>query len=116
LRDFAAGVMGMGLKMEELEKSLPRVVRLIVLMKTGGDAFAERLNKFNKFMNLGKRLADWFTAEFGGTQCQAITGCDFSSLKDVRRFIEADGLTGCRQLAEKVADKTRAMMPDIGSA
>lgn len=113
---YAAGVMALGLKMEELEKSLPRVVRLIVLMKTGGDAFAEPLNKFNRFMNLGKSLGGWFAAEFGGTQCQAITGCDFSSLKDVRRFIETDLLTGCRKVAEQVAGKAYAMMSVIGPA
>jgi C_GCAxxG_C_C family probable redox protein len=113
---YAAGVMALGLKMGEIEGSLPRVVRMIVLMKTGGDAFADPVNKFNRIMNLGKSLAGWFTAEFGDTQCQAITGCDFSALEDVRKYIETDRLAGCREVAEKVADKVLAMMSPVRSA
>ena len=113
---YAAGVMALGLKMGEIEGSLPRVVRMIVLMKTGGDAFADPVNKFNRIMNLGKSLAGWFAAEFGDTQCQAVTGCDFSSLEDVRRYIETDRLAGCREVAEKVAEKVLAMMSPVKSA
>jgi hypothetical protein len=102
---YTAGVMAMGLNLAELEHSLPRVVRMIVLMKTGGNAFAEPVNKFNRIMNLGKSLADWFTAEFGGTQCRTLTGCDFSVREDVRRFRETDRLSVCRKIADKVADR-----------
>jgi hypothetical protein len=80
---------------------------MIVLMKTGGDAFADPVNKFNPFMNIGKRLAGWFTAEFGSTQCQAVAGCDFSSLESVRRYIETDGLGRCRDITAKVAGEVR---------
>ncbi len=102
---YAAGVMALGLRMGEIEDSLPRVMRMIVLMKTGGDAFADHINKFNGAMNLGNRLAQWFIEEFGDTQCQAITGCDFSSPAAARRYIETDGLARCREIAEKVADQ-----------
>lgn len=40
---------------------------MIGLMAVGGDAFADRYNAFNKTMNLGHRLAERFTAEFGTT-------------------------------------------------
>jgi C_GCAxxG_C_C family probable redox protein len=104
---YAAGVMALGLRMGEAENSLARVIRMIVLMKTGGDAFADPVNKFNPFMNIGKGLAGWFTAEFGSTQCQAVTGCDFSSLESVRRYIETDGLGRCRDITAKVAGEVR---------
>ena len=102
---YTAGVMALGLKMAEIENSLPRVFRMIVLMKTGRDAFADHLNKFNRTMNLGNELGRWFKAEFGDTQCRAITGCDFSSPAAVARFIETDGLARCRTIAEKTAGK-----------
>jgi len=106
---YTAGVVALGLKMAEIEDSLPRVVRMIVLMKTGRDAFADHLNKFNKIMNLGNGLAEWFTAEFGDTQCRAITKCDFSSLEAVKRYIETDALTRCRDIAKRVADKVLSL-------
>jgi hypothetical protein len=102
---YAAGVMALGLRMCEIEDSLPRVVRMIVLMKTGGDAFADPINKFNKVMNLGNRLGRWFTGEFGNTQCQSVTGCDFSSPAGARKYIETGGLARCRDIADKVADQ-----------
>jgi hypothetical protein len=102
---YAAGVMALGLRMCEFEDSFPRVLRMIVLMKTGGDAFADPINKFNKVMNLGNRLGQWFIEEFGSTQCQALTGCDFSSRESVRRYIETEGLERCRKIADKVADQ-----------
>ena len=107
---YAAGVMALGLRMCEIEDSLPRVMRMIVLMKTGGDAFADHINKFNKVMNLGNRLAQWFSEEFGSTQCQDITGCDFSSPAAARRYIETDGLARCREIAEKVADQVLRLL------
>jgi len=101
---YAAGVMAIGLRVCEIEDSLPRVMRMIVLMKTGGNAFADHINKFNRVMNLGNSLARWFGAEFGDTQCRAITGCDFSSPAAVGRYIETDGLARCQDIADKVAD------------
>lgn len=106
---FAAGVMALGFRMDEFENSLARVTRMIVLMKTGGNAFAEHINKFNRIMNQGSALAGWFSEEFGNTQCRAITGCDFSSAADVERFIQNDALARCRVIAEKVADKVRSL-------
>ena len=102
---YAAGVMALGLRMCEIEDSFTRVIRMIVLMKTGGNAFADHINKFNRVMNLGEGLAGWFAGQFGSTQCQAVTGCDFSSLDSVRRYIETDGLQRCRDIADKVADQ-----------
>jgi hypothetical protein len=105
---YAAGVMAIGLKTCEIEDSLPRVMRMIVLMKTGGAPFADHINKFNRTMNLGKELGRWFAGECGGsTQCRELTGCDFSSAADVERYIQTDGLARCRLRAEKVTAKVR---------
>jgi Putative redox-active protein (C_GCAxxG_C_C) len=106
---FAAGVMALGLKMAEIEDSLPRVVRMIVLMKTGRNAFADHLNKFNRIMNLGSNLGLWFKKEFGDTQCRAITGCDFSSVEAVKKYIETEALAQCQDIAKKVADRVLSL-------
>ena len=71
---FTAGVMAIGLKAGEIENSRLRVIRLLAIMTVGGDAFDDRLNKFNRSMNRGYRLSKWFASEFGSTQCRTITG------------------------------------------
>ncbi len=75
---FTAGVMAIGLRAGEIENSIPRVIRLLAIMTAGGNAFDERINKFNRSMNLGYQLSKWFVNEFGSTQCRTITHCDFS--------------------------------------
>jgi Putative redox-active protein (C_GCAxxG_C_C) len=113
---YAAGVMALGLRMAEIEDSLPRVMRMIVLMKTGRNAFADHLNKFNRIMRLGNSLSCWFKEEFGDTQCQAITGCDFSSPAAVARYIETDALARCQEIAEKVARKVLSLSQTVQAA
>jgi hypothetical protein len=106
---FTAGVMAIGLRTGEIEDSPLRVIRLLAIMTAGGNAFEEKINKFNRSMNRGYELSRWFTEEFGSTQCQAITKCDFSDLAGVNAYIEGGCLTQCRQIAEKVAAKVQAM-------
>ena len=79
-------------------------------MTVGGDAFDDRLNKFNPSMNRGYRLSKWFVGEFGSTQCQAITGCDFSDPKGVSDYVEGDRIARCRAIGCRVAEKARAML------
>ena len=88
---LTAGVMALGLALGEIENSRLRVLRMIGTMAVGGQAFADERNQFNKIMNLGHRLAQWFAAEFGSTQCRALTRCDFSAPLDVERYIESGG-------------------------
>ena len=85
---FIAGVMAIGLEAGEIEDSRLRVIRLLAIMTVGGDAFGDHLNEFNPSMNRGNRLAKWFASEFGSTQCQEITGCDFAESKGVARYID----------------------------
>ncbi len=109
---LAAGVMALGFRMREFEDDLPRVVRMIVLMKTGGHPFDDRINKFNVIMNRGNRLSLRFAEEFGDTQCRALTGCDFSSVAGVTRYIETGALDRCRVLSRRVAEEVQGMMSD----
>jgi C_GCAxxG_C_C family probable redox protein len=109
---LVAGVMALGFRIREFEDSVPRVMRMIVLMKTGGHAFDDHINKFNVIMNLGNRLAQRFAGEFGDTQCRTITGCDFSSVADVAQYIETDGVSRCRAISRKVADEVLGMTFD----
>jgi Putative redox-active protein (C_GCAxxG_C_C) len=107
---FTAGVMAIGLKDGEIEDSPLRVIRLLAIMTVDGNAFDEKINKFNRSMNRGYKLSRWFTKEFGSTQCQAITHCDFSDRMGVNSYIEGDCITKCRQIAEKVAAKVQTMI------
>jgi hypothetical protein len=107
---LTAGVMAIGLKDGEIENSRLRVIRLLAIMTVGGEAFDDRLNKFNPSMNRGNRLAKWFAGEFGSTQCQKITGCDFSDPQGVSDYIEGDRITKCRAMAGKVAEQVELML------
>jgi hypothetical protein len=108
---FTAGVMAIGFRTGEIEDSPLRVIRLLALMTVGGNAFDEKINKFNRSMNRGYKLSRWFTKEFGSTQCQAITNCDFSDITGVNNYIEGDCITRCKQIAEKVAEKVQITIP-----
>jgi hypothetical protein len=107
---FTAGVMAIGLRVGEIENSPLRVIRLLAIMTVGGDAFDEKINKFNRSMNNGYKLSRWFNKEFGSTQCQAITHCDFSNQTGVNNYIEGDCITRCKLIAEKVAVKVQSMI------
>jgi hypothetical protein len=107
---FTAGVMAIGLKAGEIENSRLRVIRLLAIMTAGGNAFDERINKFNRSMNCGYRLSKWFRKEFGSTQCQAITGCDFSDSKGVSKYVEGDLITKCRTIGCQVAEKVQMLL------
>ena len=104
---LTAGVMVLGLMLAEIENSHLRVMRMIGTMAVRGDAFNDDLNAFSKIMNLGNRLAQWFTAEFGSTQCGAITQCDFSTTEGVQRYIDGGGTARCSAMAQSVALRVR---------
>jgi len=107
---FTAGVMAIGLRIGEIEDSPLRVIRLLAIMTVDGNAFDDKLNKFNHSMNLGYKLSKWFAKEFGSTQCQAITGCNFSELEGVNNFIAGGCLTRCKHIAGLVAEKVGQML------
>jgi hypothetical protein len=107
---FTAGVMAIGLRAGEIENSYLRVIRLLAIMTAGGNAFDEGLNKFNRSMNRGYQLSKWFEKEFGSTQCQAITQCDFSDSRGVSKYAEDDCITMCRKITEKVAKRVQQML------
>jgi C_GCAxxG_C_C family probable redox protein len=110
---FTAGVMAMGLKDGEIEDSRLRVIRLLAIMTVGGDAFDDRLNKFNPSMNRGYRLSKWFKGEFGSTQCQAITECDFADSKGVSDYVEGDRITKCRAIGCQVAEQVQMLLSEV---
>jgi protein-S-isoprenylcysteine O-methyltransferase Ste14 len=101
---LTAGVMAVGLRIAEIETSPWRVLRMIALMLTGGPAFEDRINKFNRTMNLGGELAKWFAGVFGSTQCRAVTQADFSSAAEVRAYIRGGGIGVCQRIAKRVAE------------
>jgi hypothetical protein len=100
---FTAGLMAVGLKLGEIEDSYFRVTRMLMMMVVGANAFADHLNKFNRLMNIGHRMSKWFRHEFGSTLCREVTQCDFSSLRDVHRYVENNSITTCKIITEKVA-------------
>ena len=113
---FTAGVMAIGMKLGEIENSYLRVTRMLALMVSGGNAFTDGLNKFNPVLNTGHRLSKWFRKEFGSTQCQVITQCDFSCQAGVDKYIAGDGVTRCRQIAGMVAEQVQTVLRDRNAA
>jgi hypothetical protein len=113
---LAAGVMALGLMFGQIENSHLRVLHMIGLMAVRGDAFADDVNAFNKTMNLGNRLSQWFTAEFGSTQCSTITQCDFSTTEGVQRYIHGGGAARCSAMAQSVAFRVRSMIQPADTA
>ena len=113
---LTAGVMVLGLMLGEIENSHLRVLRMIGTMAVRGDAFNDDLNVFNRTMNLGNRLSQWFTAEFGSTQCGAITQCDFSTAEGVQRYIDDGGTARCGAMAQSVALRVRSMIQPVDTA
>jgi hypothetical protein len=107
---LTAGIMVLGLMLAEIENSHLRVLRMIGTMAIRGDAFNDDLNAFSKIMNLGNRLAQWFTTEFGSTQCRAITQCDFCTTEGVQRYIDGGGTARCGAIAQRVALRVRSMI------
>jgi len=113
---FAAGVMALGLRLGEVENSLPRVVRMLAIMTAGGNAGRDDLNKFNPSLKRGYRLSKWFAHQFGSTQCRAITQCDFATAAGVDDYISNDRITTCESIAEEVAAQVERMLAAEGDA
>jgi C_GCAxxG_C_C family probable redox protein len=107
---YTAGVMAIGLKIGEIENSYLRVTRMLALMVSGGNAFTDEVNKFNRAINTAHRLSKWFCTQLGSTQCQAITQCDFSCKAGVEKYIDSDGVTRCRQIAKLIAEKVQNIL------
>lgn len=107
---YTAGVMAIGSKIGEIENNYLRVTRMLALMVSGGNAFTDEVNKFNRAINAAHRLSKWFRKEFGSTQCQAITQCEFSCKTGVRKYIANDGVTKCRRIAKMVAEQVQNIL------
>jgi hypothetical protein len=113
---LAAGVMALGLRLGQIETSHLRILHMVGLMAVRGDAFADDVNAFNGAMNLGNRLAQGFTAEFGSTQCRAITQCDFSTTEGVQRYIDGGGAAQCSAIAQSVARRVLSVIQPADTA
>jgi hypothetical protein len=111
---FTAGLMAVGVKLGEIEESYLRVIRMLATMIVGGNALADHMNKFNRLLNIGKRMSKWFTKEFGSTLCREVTQCDFCSLGNVHRYIEKGSVTTCKIIAEKVAKQAERIIKQKG--
>lgn len=107
---LAAGVMALGLALGTVERSRPRVLRMIATMAVGGDAFADERNAFNPIMNRGHELAAWFAEQFGSTQCRVLTGCDLGTAEGVATYIAGDQVVTCRAMARQVADRVEDLI------
>jgi hypothetical protein len=101
---FTAGVMALGLIGGEIESSPLRVMRMLALYTARGDWADDSINNFNRSMNRGYRLSEWFVREFGSTQCRAITGCDFSTADGVNKYIDSNSVSKCKFITRMVAE------------
>jgi hypothetical protein len=110
---FTAGVVAIGSAVGEIEDSIPRVLRMMRMMKRGEDALADDVNKFNRAMNTGAMLGEWFVGRFGSTQCRKIVGADLSTPAGVRTYIEKDRMPRCREIADETAGKVREILSGV---
>jgi C_GCAxxG_C_C family probable redox protein len=104
---LAGGVMAVGLKSAEIEDSPLRVLRMAATMIAGGDAMADRLNKFNRIIHIGEKMAKSLAEHAGSIQCRAITQCDFATTAGVKKYVDARCVDKCRTIAAKVAEMVR---------
>ena len=107
---FTAGVVAIGAAIGEIEDSIPRVLRMMWMMKNGRDALADDVNAFNRPMNTGTALGEWFTERFGSTQCREIAGADLSMSPGVQAYRGGDTVHRCRNIAAKTAEKVRELI------
>jgi len=110
---FTAGVVAIGAAVGEIEDSIPRVLRMMRMMKRGEDALADDVNKFNRSMNVGTVLGEWFAGRFGSTQCREIIGTDLSTPAGVRRYIEEDGMVRCWEITSETTGKVREILSGV---
>lgn len=109
---LTAGVMALGLAFGEIEDSRRKVARMLAMMAAGRNAAADDVNAFNRAMNRGHDLAAWFEAQFGSTQCRALTGCDFATADGVHAYVEHNGTTECERIARLVAERVAVMIAE----
>jgi hypothetical protein len=88
---------------------------MIGIMAIGGDAFADRLNAFNRIMNLGHELAGWFKAQYGTTQCSELTRCHLSTSAGVQRFVASGCVVRCGAISREVALRVGMMVERAGA-
>jgi len=106
---LTAGVLAIGSKIGEIEDSYCRVLRMQRMKMSGGDMMREDLNKFNRAINVSHGLVLWFEGEFGSTRCRDLVHTDFSSPREVSRFVRG-GMGRCRERAHRVADRVRVLL------
>jgi C_GCAxxG_C_C family probable redox protein len=106
---LTAGVLAIGSKIGEIEDSYCRVLRMNVIMMTGGDMLQDDLNKFNRAVNVSHRLVLWFEREFGSIRCGDLVHTDFSRTREVAGFVRRR-LGRCREMARRVARQVRFML------
>jgi hypothetical protein len=63
---YTAGVMVFGMKIVEIENSYLRVTRMLALMVSGGNAFTDGVNKFNRPLSTRMASYTWFMSFLGG--------------------------------------------------
>jgi C_GCAxxG_C_C family probable redox protein len=109
---LTAGVLALGLRLGEIERSRPRVLMMMAKMMSGGDAMRDDVNGFNKAIHAGERLAGWFRATQGSIRCRELLGFDSASASPADWLAQ---IPGCRKRATAVAGQVRRMLGDKGA-
>jgi C_GCAxxG_C_C family probable redox protein len=108
---LTAGVIALSASEAKIENSFIRVARMNKMLKENDNrAMSDELNGFNRAINSGTELGEWFLKEFGATTCYEICGSNFSQKKDVVNFLSGKCLNRCSVITEKVADKVISMI------
>ncbi|MBN1574811.1 MAG: C_GCAxxG_C_C family protein [Deltaproteobacteria bacterium] len=110
---LTAGVLALGSKIGEIEDSYIRVMSMMFKMMTGGDAMGDDVNKFNKAINVGNKLALWFKDRYGSTRCGDIVKTDFSNIDSVNKYLSSNRIESCREITLAVAERVQIIFSDL---
>jgi hypothetical protein len=82
-------------------------------MMANKDALADDVNKFNRAINAGNRLAVRFEERFGSTRCADIAKTDFSDYDGVKRYVSSNRIESCKEIVRETAKETRKILDNL---
>jgi C_GCAxxG_C_C family probable redox protein len=107
---LTAGVMAIGLGLGQIEDRPHKVIQMIALLVSGGDAMRDDVNRFNPCINASHKLVSWFEETFGSCQCRGLIESSASDPQPWKTYLSQDRVDQCRVIACRTAEKVREIL------
>jgi hypothetical protein len=107
---LTAGVMAIGLALGQIEDRPHKVIQMIGLLVSGGDAMRDDVNRFNPCINTSHELVSWFEETFGSSQCRDLIESSASDPQPWSTYLAQDRMDHCRVIAYRTAEKVREIL------